>query len=223
MTRESELLAKDEIIEVFRYLEEVFGIEVETELDYYNHYQLVVAIMLSAQMTDKGVNRVSGKLFSLIKSPEDALNIGIDGINDIIKSVNYHNVKSEHIFEMSKQLVERYNSTVPNNFEDLMALKGVGRKTANLVLSIAFQQNRIAVDTHCFRVANRLGIVKAKNTFEAEQQLSNNVPKQKHREINSLLISLGRRYCRAINPKCEQCGLKKLCKFYNNNKRKSEI
>ena len=198
---------------IFKILSNEFDSKIDTALFYKNNYQLLVAIILSAQMTDKGVNKITDKLFSVLSSPEDAIKLGKHKINQYIKTINYHNVKSEYIVKMSKQLLDNFNGIVPNKFEDLISLAGVGRKTANLVLSIAFKKSKIAVDTHVFRVSNRLGLAKAKNTLKTEEQLTKNVPSTFHRQINNLLIPFGRKYCRAINPKCEHCPLKKYCKY----------
>lgn len=200
---------------IFKILSSEFNDKVDTALFYKNNYQLLVAIILSAQMTDKGVNKISDKLFSVLLCPEDAIKLGRHKINQHIKTINYHNVKSRYIVEMSKQLIDNFNGIVPNKFEDLVSLAGVGRKTANLVLSIAFKKSKIAVDTHVFRVSNRLGLAKAKNTVKTEEQLTKNIPPAFHRQVNSLLIPFGRKYCRAINPKCEYCPLKKFCRYKN--------
>ena len=217
-----DFLSVNDIKKIFEVLRGFYGGDIGTELEYFNTYQLLVAIMLSAQATDKSVNKISTILFAKLKSPRDAIQIGTDGINEVIKTINYHNVKSKHIVEMSKQLIMRYNGIVPDNFEDLVNLSGVGRKTANLVLSLAFKKNNIAVDTHCFRVANRLGIVKARNVLETEKQLEKNVPQRFHREINNLLIPFGRKYCKAINPHCNECPFNKFCKknTFEKNKQK---
>ena len=202
-----------DINRIFKILANEFDSEIDTALFYKNNYQLLVAIILSAQMTDKGVNKITDKLFSVLSSPEDAIKLGKYKINQYIKTINYHNVKSKYIVEMSKQLIDNFNGIVPSKFEDLISLSGVGRKTANLVLSIAFKKSKIAVDTHVFRVSNRLGLAKAKNTLKTEEQLTKNIPPAFHRQINNLLIPFGRKYCRAINPKCEHCPLKKYCKY----------
>ena len=207
-----DLLSVNEIREIFDILRGLYGEDVGTELEYYNNYQLLVAIMLSAQATDRSVNKVSRILFSKLKTPKDALELGFERINEIVKTINYHNVKSRHIVKMSEQLIAKHNGIVPDTFEELVNLSGVGRKTANLVLSLAFKKNRIAVDTHCFRVANRLGIVKADNVLETEKQLIKNVPESLHRSINNLLIPFGREYCKAINPRCKECPFNKICR-----------
>ena len=210
------LKAPQEIKEIFKILEKDYRTDIDTELKYENNYQLLIAIMLSAQATDKGVNRATTKLFSLLKTPQDALKLGFDKINALIQTINYHNVKAKHIIELSRKLVNDFNSVVPDNFEDLTSLAGIGRKTANLVLSIAFKQNKIAVDTHCFRVANRIGLTKSKNVLESEMQLTKNVPENKHRLINQLLVQFGRDICNAKNPKCDKCKLRKYCQYYKN-------
>ena len=207
---------QNEIKEIFEILEKDYRTDIDTELKYENNYQLLIAIMLSAQATDKGVNKATKELFKVLKTPQDALKLGFDKINELIKTINYHNVKAKHIIELSKMLIDKFNSVVPNNFEDLTSLAGIGRKTANLVLSIAFKQNKIAVDTHCFRVANRIGITRAKNVLESEMQLTKNVPENKHRLINQLLVQFGRDICNAKNPKCDKCNLRKYCKYYKN-------
>ena len=207
------MLTDDDILAVFDILEEEFSSFEDTELKYDNNYQLLVAVMLSAQATDFGVNKVTKKLFPVLKSPEDAIKLGIDGINNYIRSINYHNVKAKHIFQMSQQIISQFNNKIPCKFEELILLKGVGRKTANVFLSVAFKKNTIAVDTHVFRVSNRIGIVKAKTPLETEIQLANNVPTKKHRKINPLLIQFGRQYCKAKNPKCSECPIKKYCKY----------
>ena len=202
--------------EVFNILLKLFQQDVHglgSELRYNNHYQLLVSIMLSAQMTDAGVNNVTKELFSKLKSPHDAIQLGEAQINQYIKHINYHNTKSKHIVKMSGQLIENFKSTIPNTFQELITLAGVGRKTANLFLSLAYKQNRIAVDTHVFRVSNRLGLVNAKNPYDTERQLTHNVPETLHRQINMLLIPFGRKYCKAIKPQCIQCPLRGYCKF----------
>ncbi len=204
------------IYRIFKLLSKNFGTKIQTELSYNNSYQLLVAIMLSAQATDKSVNNVVDELFKVLIKPEDAIKLGEKEINKYIKSINYHNMKSKYIVKMSQQLIERFNGKVPNSFEHLISLAGVGRKTANLILSIYFEKQRIAVDTHVFRVSNRLGLANAKNPIKTERQLIKHIPQSLHRQINNLLIPFGRKYCRAINPECKHCILQKYCKQYKN-------
>ena len=215
------MIPKSSIDDIFKILLLEFDNNIDTQLWYKNNYQLLVAIMLSAQATDKGVNKITDKLFLVLKKPKDAIQLGEQKINEYIKTINYHNTKSKHIVKMSKQLIDNFNGEVPNNFDDLISLAGVGRKTANLVLSIAFKQANIAVDTHVFRVSNRIGLTNAKNVLETEKQLSKIVPFKFHRQINNLLIPFGRKYCRAIGPKCQDCPIKKFCSNYKKRKNKT--
>ena len=203
---------KNDIETIFHILSSEFDTNIDTELRYYNNYQLLVAIMLSAQATDNSVNKITDKLFLAIKTPEDAIKLGDKKINSYIKTINYHNTKSKNIVKMSRQLIDNFNSKVPDDFDDLISLSGVGRKTANLVLSIAFKQRKIAVDTHVFRVANRIGLANAKNVVKTEEQLQKNIPEVFHRQINNLLIPFGRKYCKAIKPRCKDCPIANFCK-----------
>ena len=206
------MLKKNDIETIFHILSSEFDTNIDTELRYYNNYQLLVAIMLSAQATDNSVNKITDKLFLAIKTPEDAIKLGDKKINNYIKTINYHNTKSKNIVKMSRQLIDNFNSKVPDDFDDLISLSGVGRKTANLVLSIAFKQQKIAVDTHVFRVANRIGLANAKNVVKTEEQLKKNIPEVFHRQINNLLIPFGRKYCKAIKPRCKDCLIGNFCK-----------
>ena len=207
-----------DIEHIFNALITRYSNNIDTELKYLNHFQLLVAIMLSAQSTDKQVNNITKSLFSWLKSPHEAYKAGIEKINNEIKSINYHNSKAKHIWQASKTIIEVFNGKIPNSFEGLIKLSGVGRKTANLFLSIALKQNKIAVDTHVFRVSNRLGLVKADTPTKTEIQLAKNIPEKYHRQINNLLIPFGREFCKAINPKCNICPFPKKCKKYNKDK-----
>ena len=206
------------INKLFEILEHDYDATMDTELQFENKYQLLVAIMLSAQSTDKQVNKITKELFRQLKQPLDAVRLGFDGVNKLIASVNYHNSKARHIVEMSKTLIGKFGSEVPGTMDELLRLSGVGRKTANLVLSIAYKQDAIAVDTHVFRVANRLGLTRAKNPADSEMQLKSAIPAGKHRLVNTLLIQHGRAVCNARNPKSEVCKFKGFCEFYKNKK-----
>ena len=215
------MVRKNQIDNIFETLIKRYQTNSKTELQYYNNYQLLVAIMLSAQSTDKQVNRITDKLFKKLKTPKDAIKLGFDEINKLIKGVNYHNMKAKHIIEMSQRLIEVFGGGVPNNMNDLTSLAGVGRKTANLVLNIAFGKSTIAVDTHVFRVAERIGLTtNSKNPFDSEKQLSKNVPQKYHEFINETLILLGREFCTARKCKCENCPVKEWCRYYKNLKHK---
>ena len=207
-------MKKEDIDYIFNTLIARYGDNINTELEYLNHFQLLVAIMLSAQSTDKQVNNITKSLFSWLKSPSDAYKAGIEKINNEIKSINYHNNKAKHIWQASKTIIEVFNGEIPKSFEELITLSGIGRKTANLFLSIALKHNKIAVDTHVFRVSNRLGLVEANNPTNTEKH---------HRQINNLLIPFGREFCKAIKPKCNVCPFSKKCKKYNENKNTKNV
>ena len=204
------------ITKLFEILEHDYDATMDTELWFDSKYQLLIAIMLSAQSTDRQVNKITKELFRQIKQPQDAMRLGFDGVNKLITSVNYHNGKAKHIVEMSKTLISEFGGEVPGTMDELLRLSGVGRKTANLVLSIAYKQDAIAVDTHVFRVANRLGLTRAKNPFESEMQLKGAIQADKQRLVNTLLIQHGRAICNARKPKCEMCKFKDFCAFYKN-------
>lgn len=208
-------MSKNDIETICRILEQEFSVVNETELLYENSYQLLVAILLSAQAQDVVVNKATDVLFKKIKAPKDAIKLGCEKINDCIKMINHHNTKAKHIFELSEKIINEFNSKIPDNFDDLVKLPGVGRKTANLFLSLAYKKPYIAVDTHVFRVSNRLGIVEAKNAFETEKQLMQKAPVKRYRDINSLFIPFGRKYCKSQHPQCARCPLKTCCKKYN--------
>ena len=210
------MIQSNDIKYIFETLQKEYNDIDNTELKYYNHYQLLIAIMLSAQATDRSVNLATKKLFPILQNPEDAIKLGYEKINNYIKTINYHNVKSQNIIKLSEKLIKEYKSKVPDNFEELVKLNGIGRKTANVFLNVAYNKNTIAVDTHVFRTSNRLGIVKANDVFETEKQLIKNVNKKYHKDINKVLVLFGRYVCKAKNPKCNECKFKKICNFYNN-------
>ena len=203
------------IDDILNTLMERYGKDIKTELNYDNNYQLLIAIMLSAQTTDKQVNKTTKELFDKIHQPSDAIKLGIVGINMMIKNINYHNNKAKHIYQMSRQIIDNFNNVIPDDFQKLISLSGVGRKTANVFLSIAFNKNTIGVDTHVFRVSNRLLGIDAKNPFETEKILSKIISNDKYRYINNLFIPFGREYCKAKKPLCLKCPLSRKCKKYN--------
>jgi endonuclease-3 len=197
---------------IFKRLEKEYGGSNLIELDYHNNYTLLISTLLSAQATDKGVNKATDALFKLADTPDKMLKLGEDKLKEYIKTINYFNTKSKNIIILSNILVQKYNSEVQNVREDLESLPGVGRKTANIVLNIAFKQPNIAVDTHVFRVANRLGIVNAKNVMEAEQMLLDVVPKKYISSVNHWLVLFGRYICKAKKPECDKCFFKEIQK-----------
>lgn len=189
--------------------------EAETELNYENPYQLLVAVILSAQCTDKRVNIVTPELFKKFPTPEKLAKAEFDDIEPLIRSVTFANNKTRHLMGMARMLVEDYNSKVPDTVEELVKLPGVGRKTANVITSVIYEQPNMAVDTHVFRVAARIGLTtNAKNPLQAEKQLVANIPMELIHLAHHWLILHGRYICVARRPKCERCGLTKVCKFY---------
>jgi endonuclease-3 len=203
---------------LFALLAEKYPTNGPTELNYKNPYNLLVAVILSARSTDAGVNRATAELFRVVDNPEDMVNLGIEKLREYIKTVNYYNTKAKHIISMSEKLLRDFAGKVPDNLESLLSLDGVGRKSANIILNIVFGLPRVAVDTHVFRVGNRLGLIKANNVLMAEKQLMKVVPKKHIGQINSLLVPFGRYICRALRPKCDICALSGLCDFSQKKK-----
>jgi endonuclease-3 len=186
-----------------------------TELHYKTPFELLVAVILSAQSTDVGVNKATAKLFPIANTPEKILALGEDGLRPYIKTIGLYNAKGKNILKMCSILVEKFNSQVPNRREDLESLPGVGRKTANVLLNTAFGQPVIAVDTHIFRVANRINLAKGKTPLEVEKQLSKNIPKTFLHDAHHWLILHGRYVCVARRPKCPTCLIRDLCEYPN--------
>ncbi|MDR1425838.1 MAG: endonuclease III [Rickettsiales bacterium] len=207
-------MTRQKIGKIFSILAKEYDQRGLTELSYSNPYTLLVSVMLSAQSTDVGVNRVTSKLFRVVQTPEDAVNLGFDGLRELIKSINYNNTKAKHILSTSRKLIETFDSKVPGNMTDLVSLDGVGRKTANIVLNIIFGIPTIAVDTHVFRVSNRLGIAKAKTVLETERQLLKTIPKKYIAQANNFLVLFGRYQCKALKPLCSSCALRTYCDFW---------
>lgn len=184
-----------------------------TELNYSSTFELLIAVILSAQATDKGVNIATDKLFPVANTPEKILALGLDGLKSYIKTIGLFNTKAENVMKTCKALVEHHNSVVPDTREALEALPGVGRKTANVVLNTAFGQPTMAVDTHIFRVSNRTKIAPGKNVLEVEKKLLRFVPKEFLVDAHHWLILLGRYTCVARKPKCASCLIEDLCEY----------
>lgn len=192
-----------------------------TELNYSNNFELMIAVILSAQCTDKRVNIITKNLFKKYPTPEKLASAKIEEVEEIIYSCNYYKSKAKNIISASKKLVQEFNSVVPSSREQLMQLDGVGRKTANVILAVGFNIPSFAVDTHVFRVANRLGLTKAKNVKQSEEQLTQLVKKDNWISMHHYLILFGRYYCKAQNPSCKNCVLKEECVWIKNNKKKN--
>ena len=187
-----------------------------TELKYNNHYTLLVAVVLSAQSTDKGVNKATQKLFRLYDTPSTMLNLGLEDLIEYIKTIGLYNTKAKNIIALSQILLDKYNGAVPDKLEALVELPGVGRKTANVVLSCAFKQPTIPVDTHMIRVSNRLGFTTNKNPDKIELDLIEIIPKQWLYNAHHWMVLHGRYICKAKNPLCQDCIISQYCEYYNN-------
>lgn len=190
----------------------------QSELNYNNPFQLLVAVILSAQCTDKRVNMVTPIIFEQYPSPEKLSQATFEELFQIIKSISYPNNKAKNLISMSQKLVEKFNSKVPDNLDNLLELDGVGRKTANVITSVIYNQPNMPVDTHVFRVAARIGLtINAKNPLQAEKQLIKNIPPQLIPISHHWLILHGRYVCVARKPLCDKCGLTSVCLFYQNS------
>ena len=188
----------------------------ESELVFVNPFQCLVAVMLSAQCTDKRVNMVTPALFAAYPTPEAMAKATSDEVFEYVKSVSYPRSKAEHLVQMAQRLVEAYNGIVPDNIEDLQTLQGVGRKTANVVCAVIWNQPTMAVDTHIFRVSERLGLTtNSKNPLQTEKALVKYIPEAVIPKAHHWLLLHGRYVCQARKPKCEQCGLTEFCRFFN--------
>ena len=184
-----------------------------TELNYSSPFELLIAVILSAQATDKGVNKATANLFKVAKTPEKMLQLGEDGLKDYIKTIGLFNAKAKNILKTCAILTDKYHSAVPKDREALESLPGVGRKTANVVLNTAFGESTIAVDTHIFRVANRTGIAPGKTVLEVEQKLLKFVPEEFKKDAHHWLILHGRYTCIARKPRCGSCIIEDLCEY----------
>ena len=185
----------------------------ETELNYSSNFELLIAVILSAQATDVGVNKATDKLFPIARTPEAMYALGVEGLTDYIKTIGLFNTKAKNVIETCRLLIERHNSQVPETRKELEALPGVGRKTANVVLNTAFGQIAMAVDTHIFRVSNRTGIAPGKTVLEVEKKLLRLVPKEFLLDAHHWLSLHGRYVCQARKPRCGSCRIEDLCEF----------
>jgi endonuclease III len=192
--------------------------EPKTELNYVNAYTLLVAVVLSAQATDQGVNKATGKLFEKVKTPEAMLKLGEVGLKQHIKTIGLFNGKAKNIIALSKILVEKFGSEIPRTREDLQTLPGVGRKTANVVLNVVYGERTMAVDTHVFRVANRTGLAKGSTPEKVEEQLLKVIPDKWMTHAHHWLILHGRYVCKARAPLCPQCVVRDLCAYKDKTK-----
>lgn len=198
--------------EIFRRLKED-NPEPTTELEYQSVFELLVAVILSAQATDVGVNKATARLFPVANTPEAIHALGVEGLEQYIKTIGLYRSKAKNVIETCRLLIEKHAGAVPSTREELEALPGVGRKTANVVLNTAFRQPAMAVDTHIFRVSNRTGIAPGKTVLEVEKKLVKFVPREYLLDAHHWLILHGRYVCKARKPQCGSCRIEDLCEY----------
>lgn len=189
----------------------------KTELEYKNIFTLAIAVILSAQATDISVNKATKNLFEKYTTPEEFLELGEEGLKEYIKTIGLYNAKAKNIIALCKILMKEYNSQIPENFELLIKLPGIGRKTANVILGCGFGHPTIAVDTHVFRVSNRIGLADGKTPEQVEKQLLKKIPDKWKKYAHHWLILHGRYICKAKKPLCDICFIKNSCKNYLHN------
>ena len=188
-----------------------------TELNYTTEFELLCAVILSAQTTDKRVNIITPELFTKANTPQQMIILGVDGIAHYIKSVGLYQAKSQYLYKMSQQLLDSFHGQVPKTLEELLSLSGVGRKTANVILNTLCGHDVIAVDTHVFRVAHRLGLSTGKTPLAVEQDLMKNINKQYLAQAHNLFVLHGRYICKSQKPDCVNCIVKNECQYYSKN------
>ncbi|MFC7048501.1 endonuclease III [Emcibacter nanhaiensis] len=205
-------MKKQDVYEFFSRLHDLDP-EPKGELNYTNPYTLLVAVALSAQATDVGVNKATRDLFKVVSTPQEMLDLGEDGLKDYIKTIGLYNSKAANVIKAARILVDEYDGEVPQKREELEKLPGVGRKTANVVLNIAFGQPTIAVDTHLFRVSNRTGLAPGKTPLAVEKKLEKIIPEEFALHAHHWLILHGRYICKARKPNCPVCPVRDLCRY----------
>ncbi len=211
------MLTKNKIAAVLQVLETQYG-HTTTALKYKSNFQLLVATMLSAQSTDNQVNKITEKLFRECPDAKSFAALSLEDLEEKIKQVGLYRSKAKNILAASKMILNDFGEKVPQTLEELTRLPGVGRKTANVVMSTAFAIPAIAVDTHVFRVANRIGMAEAKNELNTELQLQKNIPREKWARAHHWLIWHGRKICKAQNPRCEICPVREYCQYFRGSK-----
>ncbi len=221
MTRQTAAYVYETVVKKILDRLEMMYPEAGCELEHRNPFELLIATVLSAQTTDKSVNLVTDQLF---KKYPDAFHLAYADPSDvekIIRTIGLYKTKTGNIIGLSRILAKEYNGEVPGEYDKLISLPGVGRKTANVVLSVGFNKQRIAVDTHVFRVANRIGLAEGENVLETEESLMKNIPEDRWTRTHHSLIFHGRRICSARKPKCEECKIMEYCRYYRENKEKA--
>ena len=205
------LLNKDQIIEVMERLKKQ-NPDPKSELDYKNPFTLLVAVVLSAQATDKSVNLATKELFKVADTPQKMLSLGVDGLIPYIKSIGLYKNKAANIIKLSQQLIDDFESRVPDDREKLMTLRGVGRKTANVVLNVIFHKPTMPVDTHLLRICPKIGLAQGTTPEQVEQSLLDRIPPEYLEHAHHWLLLHGRYVCTARNPKCNECIINDICK-----------
>ncbi len=207
-------MTESDVKKILELLVEAYP-EAQCPLRHRNPFELLIAVILSAQCTDNRVNHITHKLFSIVKTPQDIIELGEERLIELIKSCGLYRTKGRNIIETCRLLVEKHDGRVPNTMEELTSLPGVGRKTASVVLSVAFDIPAMPVDTHVFRVANRIGLANAGDVAKTEKQLMERFMRENWGRVHHLLIHHGRQVCRARNPECRKCKIKGYCDFTN--------
>lgn len=208
---------KDAII-IIETLKEMYP-DAKCSLDFSTPFQMLVSVVLSAQCTDERVNKTTPSIFSKYSTPQDFADMDIELLEELIHPCGFYKTKAKNLKRTAQILVEKYDGIVPNNMEDLMSLPGVGRKSANVIMLEAFDLPQgIAVDTHCKRIANRLGFSSQSDPAKIEQDLLKVIPKEYYKDVNHIFIWHGRNVCTSQKPKCDSCKLQQYCKFYKSNK-----
>ena len=205
---------KQQKLELVNALNNMFP-EAKCELNFNNNFELICAVILSAQCTDKRVNLTTPALFKKYPTPQKLAVANVKDVEEIIKPCGFYHNKAKSLVNMAKGLINNFNGEVPCSLKDLITLSGVGRKTANVVYAVGFGGQAIAVDTHVFRTSNRLGLANSKNVLTTEKQLMRIVPKNEWSKTHHSLIFLGRYVCKAQKPNCQECSIKEWCKYYN--------
>ena len=209
------MLGKKNIKKIFTTLSKNYS-NPQSELKSKNHFTFLVSVVLSAQATDVSVNNATKELYKIVKTPQDMTKLGEKNLKKYIKTIGLYNSKAKNIIALSHKLIEEFNCVIPTKFKDLISLPGVGNKTASVYQNAILKLPRIAVDTHVYRVSNRLGLVKTKTADQTQLNLEKIVPKNWRMQAHNFLILHGRRVCKSQKPLCETCFINKWCSFYNN-------
>lgn len=208
---------KKDAVKIIETLKEMYP-DAKCSLDFSTPFEMLVSVVLSAQCTDERVNKTTPSIFAKYSTPQDFANMDIELLEELIHPCGFYKTKAKNLKKTAQILVEKYNGIVPNNMKDLMSLPGVGRKSANVIMLEAFNMPQgIAVDTHCKRIANRLGFSSESDPEKIEQDLLKVIPKEYYKDVNHIFIWHGRNVCTSQKPKCDSCKLQKYCKFYKSN------